>query len=94
MKRKFHLAEQFWPLTCDDDLDEVSVPQLVMVREPLQQLIRTGLMSEQQNLLPDAHHAAVWSLKTKKHPNSRNILNLNSLRGCSNVNMHSFQQQV
>ena len=56
-----------FPLTCDDDLDEVSVLQLVVVRQMLQQLLGDGLMSEEQNLLPDAHHAAVWSLNRHRH---------------------------
>ncbi len=69
------LHRSSWPLTCDDDLDEVSILQLVVVCQALQQQLWGGLMSEQQNLLADAHHAAVWSLNTQT-VTSRDKLNL------------------
>lgn len=53
------------PLTCNDNLNEVSLLQLVMVGETVQQLLWGRQMPEQQNLLTCTHHATVWSLNTQ-----------------------------
>lgn len=57
--------------TCEDHLNEVAVLQLAALPQPEQKLLRGGLMSEQQNLLPRPHQAEVWGLNTGRCERNR-----------------------
>lgn len=76
--------------TRDDDLDEVAVLQPAALPQAQQQLLRGGLMSEQQDLLPRPHQAAVWGLQTGAESRAgvhfsfqMRLLNCKRATGCS-----------